>query len=96
MSRSYTKEFREEAVKLAISSPCVSSVAKDLGLPASTLHSWVDRLKKKDKSSTTRQGSEDSAQLLEEIKVLKRKLARVEQEKAILKKAATYFAKELE
>jgi len=33
--------------------------------------------------------------LIEENQQLKKRLARLEQEKAILKKAATYFAKEL-
>ena len=34
--------------------------------------------------------------LIEENQQLKKRLARLEQEKALLKKAATYFAKELE
>jgi transposase-like protein len=34
--------------------------------------------------------------VLDENKELKRKVARLEQEKAILKKAATYFAAELQ
>ena len=39
--RKYTKEFRQEAVKLALQKPNITEAAKDLGIPAATLHSWI-------------------------------------------------------
>jgi transposase len=73
--------------------------AKSLGIPEATLYSWVLKAKK---SGVQMVASPDGVvnhvnvtQVLEENKRLKQELARLEQEKAILKKAATYFAKEL-
>ena len=39
--RSYTSEFKREAVKLALNSTSVLSAANDLGMPDATLHTWV-------------------------------------------------------
>lgn len=98
--RSYTEEFKEEAVKLALSSPSVCQAAKDLGIPEPTLHTWVHKAKSSGQQAVTTPeeivNHVNVGEVLEENKQLKKRLARLEQEKAILKKAATYFAKELE
>ena len=52
-NRSYTKEFKEEAVKLAFSSISVSSAAKDLGVPAATMYSWVEQARKSGSQAIT-------------------------------------------
>lgn len=96
--RKYTKEFKEESVKLAISYTNINKAADELGVPRPTLHEWV----KKAKTSGGFQDDSglfqpvDVAKIIEENKELKKRLARLEQEKSILKKAATYFARELE
>lgn len=99
-TKTYTKEFKEETVKLALSSESISAVAKELGIPQATLFSWIAKAKStgKAKIETTdgKINTVDVTKLLEENKQLHKKLARLEQEKAILKKAATFFAKELE
>jgi transposase len=99
-NRSYTPEFKREAVQLALDSSSVSSAAQDLGIPEATLHVWVQKAKKSGNylitSSEGVANSINVKDLIEENKQLKKRLARLEQEKAILKKAATYFAKELE
>ncbi len=97
--RKYSKEFKQEAVNLALSYANVKHTAKELGIPAATLHEWVNKAK----SSTNYVIEDDNgnikkadvSKLMEENKELKKRLSRLEQEKAILKKAATYFAKEL-
>lgn len=43
--RSYTKEFKQEAIKLALQSPSVDNTAKELGIPGATLHVWVSKVK---------------------------------------------------
>lgn len=97
MLRSYTKEFKEESVQLALTYGNVHKAASELGMPAATLNEWVSKAK----SSSSSQCADglstqlSPSELLNENKELKKKLARLEQEKAILKKAATYFAKEL-
>lgn len=99
-SRVYTEEFKREAVKLALSSASVREVAKELGIPGPTLHIWVHKAKKSGDQVTTADDGVVSpvniSKILEDHKRLKKQLARLEQEKSILKKAATYFAKELE
>ena len=97
--RQYNKEFKQEAVNLALSYSNVKHAAKELGIPAATLHEWVNKAKSsanyviEDDNGNIKKA--DVSKLMEENKELKKRLLRLEQEKAILKKAATYFAKEL-
>ncbi len=97
--RKYTAEYKAEAVKLALSSDSVLGVAKSLGMPEATLHVWV--AKAKSIGAVRHTGSDglinsiNVSEVLAENDRLKKQLLRLEQEKAILKKAATYFAKEL-
>jgi transposase len=97
--RSYTSEFKTEAIKLAIDTNSVGQAAKDLGVPISTLHSWIsqsrlsaDELKIDSRSKET---TVNIKLLLEKNKELQKCITRLEQEKSILKKAATYFAREI-
>lgn len=95
-ARKYTPEFKQEAVELALNSPSVLSAAKDLDMPEATLHVWVQNAKRSGKIVTpTLKEPIDVGKVIEENQELKKRLARLEQEKSILKKAATYFAKEL-
>ena len=97
-ARKYTAEYRAEALKLALSSSSVSGAAKDLGMPAATLHTWVTQakalgeqqleLKNGDKTSV------NVGELLEETRQLRKRIARLEQEKGILKKATAFFVRE--
>ena len=97
--RRYTKEFREEAIKLAFDMNNVSQAAKELRIPEATLYSWVKKSKsEEDQTIESIDGTiahVNVRELLDENKALRKQLLRLEQEKAILKKAATYFAKEL-
>lgn len=93
--RHYTAEFKQEAVKLALKSPSISATAKDLGMPEPTLHTWVAKLSQS-LSQDKVAGSSDVAALLEENRRLVKELARLREEKEILKKAAVYFARESE
>lgn len=92
--RKYTEEFRESSAKLAVESDkAVTKIAQELGISATTLHDWIKRyypnLKAK-KEHLSAQGSQ------EELKKLKKELQRVKQERDILKKAAAYFASEIQ
>jgi transposase len=89
----YTQEYKLEAVNLALKSPSVTATAKELGIPTATLHTWIRTLKDKIKPTTADpQGAKNMATLIEENRRLHKELARVQEEKDILKKAATYFA----
>lgn len=91
----YTSEFRQEAVKIALSSeePVVNT-ARNLGINESTLHNWVNRDMKgkiSSKQSTVR-NSKNYKDLEKDNRELQKKLKKAEMERDILKKAAAYFA----
>ncbi len=86
----YPSEFKESAVKLAIESDHpIAQTAKDLGINVNTLHTWISKY-----SKPKEEAMHTSNHHFDEIKQLKKELARVTQERDLLKKAAAYFAKE--
>lgn len=90
IKKQYSSEFRESAVKLAIeSNQPIAQIAKELGIKKNTLYTWVDKYSKP-KEPTMR----TDEHIFDENKRLKKELARVTQERDLLKKAAAYFAKE--
>jgi transposase len=94
--RKYTSEFKQEAVNLALKSPSIINTAKELGIPAATLHTWIYALKKKGMIATVdANGGKDMATLIEENRRLHKELVIAKEEKEILKKAAAYFAQHL-
>ncbi len=90
----YTKEFRQEAVKLVIDEKLSwTEAARRLSLPASTLGNWVKQFKAGklgDVGRTYRPLTEVEMELAK----AKKELAVVKMERDILKKAAAYFARE--
>lgn len=91
--RKYTKEFKQEAVTLALKSPSIGDTAKGLGIPTATLHTWIHELKKKGNLVTVDANSgKDMTALIEENRRLHKELSIAREEKEILKKAAAYFA----
>jgi transposase len=91
--RKYTKEFKQEAINLALKSTSIDSTANELGVPAATLYSWIHALKKKGNIATVDANSgKDMAALVEENRRLHKELAVAKEEREILKKAAAYFA----
>lgn len=86
--KQHSPEFRKEALALA-DKIGIAKAAKELGLHASQLYGW----RAKARSQQTQSEVEQSQAA--EIARLKRQLAEREEELAIVKKAATYFAKSL-
>ena len=86
----YPLEFKESAVKLVIESGRpVAQIAKELGIPVNTLHTWIGKNSKSKESHMI-----ISTHHFDEIKQLRKELVRVTQERDLLKKAAAYFARE--
>jgi transposase-like protein len=90
----YTREFREEAVKLVteekLSTP---EAARRLSLPPSTLENWVKQFKAGrlgDIGKTYRPLTEVEMELTR----VRKENAELRMERDILKKAAAYFARE--
>lgn len=81
-------EFKAEALKLA-DKVGAAAAARQLSLHESQIYSWRKTAKK---DSTTTQREQE---LAVEVAKLKRQLAEQAEEVEILKKAATYFAKNL-
>jgi len=89
---SYTAEFRALAVKLANESDKpITQVAKDLGINVNTLHTWISKYSRPKENDKTARTDEP---LYDELKRLKKEVARLTEERDLLKKAAAYFAKE--
>jgi transposase len=90
----YSKEFREEAVKLVIEGGLsVPETSRRLSLPKSTLENWL----RKYREGTLGDIGKDQRQLTEterELARVKRELIQTRMERDLLKKAAAYFAKE--
>ena len=85
----YPAEFKAEAVKQVTErGPGVVDVAKRLGMSDKSLYLWV-RLVQQQQGV----GSAENASLKAEVSRLKAELKRTNEERDILKKAATYFAK---
>jgi len=88
----YTAEFRASAVKLANESDKpITQVAKDLDINVNTLHTWISKYSRPKVSDKTARTDEH---LYDELKRLKKEVARLTEERDLLKKAAAYFAKE--
>ncbi len=87
----YTEEFKQQAVELALASEQpYSATAKELDINPKTLYNWIKAAKSIDKHLST---TTNKKQLDMENKRLVKELKRKDQELAILKKAAAYFAK---
>jgi transposase len=90
----YTKEFREEAVKMVTDGGLsVLEVSSRLSLPKSTLERWR-RVSKKGNLHEIGKGQRPLTELESELAKVKRELSLARMERDIFKKAAAYFAKE--
>ena len=89
--RSYTEEFKAEAVRAATAGDrSLTQVARDLGVNASVLQSWKQRLN----VGTGELVGKREETLEEENRRLRRENASLREDREILKKAAAFFAKE--
>ncbi len=91
----YPEQFRRDAVDLVRSSGrSLREVGQELGVNHETLRNWVNAAKTADAAGRGRV-DEVSADEREELRRLRKKVAELELEKEILRKAAAYFAKEM-
>lgn len=90
----YTPEFRVEAVKLVETTGLsVAKAAKQLSIPKSSLDNWV-RAARTGKLAEVGKGQRLPSELELELARTRKELAEVKMERDLLKKFATYFAKE--
>lgn len=95
----YPEEFRRDAVALVRSSPSrpLREIGRELGVNHETLRGWVNAARRAEQQAAARDGRDGqlSADERDELRRLRSKVAELELEKDILRKAAQYFAKEM-
>ena len=89
--REFTAEFKREAVRLASEEGMTfAQVARDLGVGANLVSRWKQRFAEEGERAFPGRGNPRD----EEIALLKRELGRVKRERAFLREAAAFFAKD--
>lgn len=87
----YSAEFKREALRRANEDGVTDAlVAQELGFSTRQLRRWRDEAKKDGENAFPGHGNARDKEMM----LLKRKLAKVEQERDFLKEAAAYFARE--
>jgi transposase len=90
--RTFTKEFKLEAVQLVqTSGKSMTQIARDLGIADSTLHHWCKQLSAHGEQAFPGSGHQTPQE--EEIRHLKRENELLRQERDILKKAIGIFSR---
>ena len=94
--KTYPKEFKLEALRMMDETDRpASEIAMQLGIRRNQLYKWKEQMNKKGDVPSAKKGrpkKEDQS----EIAKLRQELKRVKEENEILKKAAVFFAKELD
>jgi transposase len=88
----YPEEFRREAVQMVRGGRAIPDVATSLGVTEQSLRNWVkrDQLERRERDDGLTVAERD------ELRELRRKVKRLEQERDLLKRAAAFFARETE
>lgn len=86
MKRTYTEEFKKQAVELANSLDNTMSAAKQLGIGDSLIHAW--------KSKYENSGPADLTSEIIELKRLRKENAELKKVNYILKAAAAFFSQD--
>lgn len=82
----YTREFRENAVRLSMTAgKSAAGVARELGISLNTLRAWRKEFRRTAPPP-------DNESLEQENRRLRRELAEAREEAAVIKKAIAYFA----
>lgn len=87
--KSYSKEFKEQAIHLAEKSRNKRQVARDLGITTGMLSRWAEQLNQDGEKAFPGKGKPQE----EELSQLKKEVARLKEENEILKKAVGIFVK---
>ena len=88
----FDSEFKKDIVKLSINGErTCPSLAEELGLHENTIYKWIQQYKEDPEQAFP--GSGNLKLDADELRKAQRKIKELENEVAILKQAAVYFAK---
>jgi len=93
MTKKYSAEFKQEAVKRILAGESAAYVARELGVNGNTMYTWVKKYKNHPDEPFVGSGNlhkEDA-----EMRAMKRRIRDLEEENEFLKKASAFFAKNL-
>ncbi len=91
--RHFTTEYKKNAVKLVTEKGLpVGKVARDLDIHPQLLHQWRRKYFEKGEAAFVGKGNPKAEEA--ELKKLRKKLAEVQEERDILKKALAFFSKQ--
>jgi len=88
--RSFTPQFKRDAVSMVQAGKSVTEVARNLGVGHSLLQYWKNQVEKKEQEAFPGRGN--ASPELEELRRVQKELEDVREERDILKKALAYFA----
>jgi transposase len=88
--RTFTPQFKKDALGLVSSGRSVTEVARDLGIARSLLQRWKEQME--GHGGAPGSGKPSLTEGSEELRVLRQQLKDVTEERDILKKALAYFA----
>jgi transposase len=93
--KQFTKEFKEGAVRLVTEQGrTIGDAAQSLGISPWTMSRWVKAARAEGSDAFRGQGQRTPQE--QELFELRQKVRQLEEERAILKKAAAYFARHVE
>ena len=94
--KTYTKAFKLEALRMLTESDRpASEIAMQLGIRRNQLYKWKEQMAKKGVVAAAKRGRPKKADQSEAAR-LRQENKRLQEENEILKKAAVFFAKEVE
>ncbi len=86
----YSKEYKEDVVNLIkTGDKSISEISEELEIPIGTLYRWYKKF-----NGSTNPKEVEITEKDKELRALRKKLADVEEERDILKKAISIFSKE--
>jgi transposase len=90
--RTFTPQFKKDAVALVQAGRSLTEVAHDLGIARSLLQRWKTQLAREPEGPAAFPGTGRLAPQAEQLRQLQQRLRAVTEERDILKKALAYFA----
>lgn len=94
---SYSPEFKREAVRLLLQGDKqAAQLARELGVPRNKLYRWKDIVEQRGDEAFPGSGKRSTATVKGSTRALEAEVKRLQEENEILKKAAIFFARELD